>query len=103
MWCACRRVWNHNHYFFLVALAGCKQERNRRSDEQEYEHSFHKRIWCGFFVETEVTLRIRLELACYSSVYSARSATIGSTRVARRAGTKQDAAATAVSNAATAK
>ena len=33
--------------------------------------------------------------------YSARSAIIGFTRVARRAGTKQDAAATAVSNAAT--
>ncbi len=35
--------------------------------------------------------------------YSARNATIGFTRVARRAGTKHEAAATAVSSAATVK
>ena len=42
-----------------------------------------------------------LPLARHNKNYSARRAMIGLTRVARRAGTKQDAAATAVRSAAT--
>ena len=55
----------------------------------------------GFFAEVVSTINIRIERAKRSAIYSARSATMGLTRVARRAGTKHDAAATALKTAAT--
>ncbi len=70
---------------------------NKRSD------LFIRNRYCTDFVaEARVTINIRIERARRSDIYSARRATIGSTRVARRAGTKHEVAATAASKPATA-